>query len=252
MLRALLGLQPSRRYVFVVGCGHTGTTLTAALLGSHSRIYAIPYETSAFRKSRSTGEARRKLDAAAAGCDKPEAQYVCEKTPRHVFYVDQIKRAYPKSRFVVCLRNPLDTVASLKQRKGSIDGAINRWRDENIAASHHISRGECFEMRYETLISAPEDTVASLCRFLDLDYETTMFDFWKDERDWQGVKERRETDGQQGDGHRKLRNWQVHQPLMKNRIGRYREILTEDEISEIKHELGEIAFSLGYDFNLVS
>ena len=36
---------------FIVGCGHSGTWLLLAILGMHSRIQAIPFETELFFKS---------------------------------------------------------------------------------------------------------------------------------------------------------------------------------------------------------
>jgi hypothetical protein len=34
------------RPVFIVGCGHSGTSVTLAMLGNHSNLYAVPFESS--------------------------------------------------------------------------------------------------------------------------------------------------------------------------------------------------------------
>ncbi len=37
--------------IFILGCGHSGTTLLLAMLSRHSHLYGIPYESSLFRRS---------------------------------------------------------------------------------------------------------------------------------------------------------------------------------------------------------
>jgi hypothetical protein len=34
--------------IFVLGCGHSGTSVLLRLLGAHSKIYGVPYESRVF------------------------------------------------------------------------------------------------------------------------------------------------------------------------------------------------------------
>ncbi|MCL1888154.1 MAG: sulfotransferase, partial [Kiritimatiellaeota bacterium] len=44
-LARLLGAKPCSDPVFVVGCGHSGTSLVMRVLGEHSAFCAVPYES---------------------------------------------------------------------------------------------------------------------------------------------------------------------------------------------------------------
>jgi protein O-GlcNAc transferase len=223
--------------IFVVGCGHTGTSLVSIMLGAHPQIYAIPYETGAFLRDRSLAEARQIIDAATAACDKPDAAYICEKTPAHVHCLDNILAVYPEARFIVTTRDPRDVIASIKRRNGTLENGISRWQLGNTAAVDAAARPNSFSLRYEALIAEPEKTLASLCRWLGIAFDPGMLEYWKDERDWFGISERRDTDGKRGPNHVIRRNWQIHQPLMTDRIGVWRRELSAAEIEIVERAI---------------
>src|SRR4051794_13051296 len=68
--------------IFIVGCGHSGTSLVLAILGAHSKIYAVPYESKFGFKSDEAAKALfAEFDAKTVSAGK---QRWVEKTPRHV------------------------------------------------------------------------------------------------------------------------------------------------------------------------
>src|SRR5262249_16648753 len=160
-----------------------------AMLGTHSHIYAIPVETDVFRRGLSPEQIRQQLEQRSKECRKPSVRYVCEKTPRHVFKYNAISALYPDAKFVFMTRNPRDVVASLKRRGHSVDAAINRWRVDNEAVIRRVRNFRAHLVIFEHLVGNPEATLSPVCKFLDLDYEKGMLDYWKDERDWFGAKE---------------------------------------------------------------
>jgi hypothetical protein len=234
------------RWVFVVGCGHSGTTLVAVMLGMHSRIYLIPDETSVFIKGKGLRDTKRRLRQALQQCNKARVSHVCEKTPKHVRHADAILRAFPAAKIIVIVRDPRDVCCSLKRRMGSLRVGIERWDQDNRHALELLKRPNSFKLRYEDLIADPEATLDQLCRFLGLEYEHSMLDYWKHQQDWFGVSERRDTDGTNGHNHAVRRNWQIHQPLMRDRVGVYQRELTVSEISSIECELAPLAREFGY------
>lgn len=222
------------KWIFVVGCGHSGTSLVAAMLGAHPRIYAIPFETYAFTKA---GDPKSLLKEIARSCDKRAARYICEKTPIHVTHIPDILKTFPRSHIVVCLREPKDVCASLKRRHGDLEKGVTRWLHDNQCALESMETPNILPLRYEQLIQDTEPTLERLCRALSLKYSPSMLDFWKDERDWFGNVDRKE--------HEKHRNWQIHQPLMTNRISVYRAELSDDEIAYIDEKTKTLAQALG-------
>lgn len=235
----------SADYIFVVGCGHSGTSLVTAMLGAHPAVYAIPFETAAFMGDRSDSDARAVIENALRKMDKP-AKRICEKTPTHVHQADRIRETFPGSRFIICLRDPRDVVCSIKRRMNNTQEGISRWKRDNTVAMRLMEREDCFALHYESLVNDPEALLARLCSFLQLEYDPAMMDYWQDDRNWFHAPEQRDTDGSHGVNHTIRRNWQIHQPLMTNRIGVWQSELTADELTEIKKQLRELAAAAGY------
>ena len=64
--RFVPAIPESAAFAFVLGCGHSGTTLVASRLGNHPAVALIPEETNIFEPRRPLGRARRFLVAALA------------------------------------------------------------------------------------------------------------------------------------------------------------------------------------------
>ncbi|MEA3643573.1 MAG: FkbM family methyltransferase [Lamprobacter sp.] len=86
--------------IFVVGCGHTGTTLMATILGESDAIHTIKRETEWFLHGQdfSTELRQEREQAIAAG-----KRCLLEKTPRHVYRYAKITAAFPNAKFVIDL-----------------------------------------------------------------------------------------------------------------------------------------------------
>ncbi|MBP6016451.1 MAG: sulfotransferase [Candidatus Promineofilum sp.] len=132
--------------------------------------------------------------AAAAG-----KSHWIEKTPSHIFYVDEIVKALPDVRIIELVRDPRDVLASKKVRKhsdwseryGHAVGARMQttkgydplrdslgWRAAVRAGATAAARypDALFRLRYEDLASDPERVVRRLCEFLSLTFDPVMLD----------------------------------------------------------------------------
>ena len=115
-----------------------------------------------------------------------------EKTPRHVFRIDEMVEAFPNARFIVMIRHPRSVVASyvgwhasriaasdvptdeaLRVQMTSDPLVISMlWRAAAKAAARAVERhgGTVVEIvRFEDLVSRPEDSVAALGEWLGLE-----------------------------------------------------------------------------------
>lgn len=101
-----------------------------------------------------------------------------EKTARHHEYVSEIRETIPDSPIVFVMRDPRDTVLSLRKMfDARLDSAIEMWRQayrnyEKVSASVHL-------VRYEDLVTAPQPTLDRLCAFVGDRYEVDMLDFFR-------------------------------------------------------------------------
>lgn len=91
-----------------------------------------------------------------------------EKTPRHAHDLAQILTDLPESPILFCVRDPRDCVYSgVRSFKASWPAMVADWNAAISALLRQQSRsGQVMVVRYEDLVSAPEQTLRSVCRHL--------------------------------------------------------------------------------------
>lgn len=113
---------------------------------------------------------------------------IVEKTPRNVLFCPGIRATYPRSRVLVCMRHPVDVLASFRRRLArdrrtqvrrsrldwmnvSVSEFADRYRATEEAAfsfvEHHASSARL--VRYEDLTDNPEKLIAEVTAFLGTD-----------------------------------------------------------------------------------
>ena len=107
-----------------------------------------------------------------------------DKTPRYTMIVDELYELFPKAKYILLLRNPLAILKSelhtyvkgdwpvLAQFAPDLLDAPRRL----VAARNNLGDA-VLEVRYEDLVTAPEETVRSLCDFLGIDFGEGMLDY---------------------------------------------------------------------------
>jgi len=115
-----------KNYIFIVGCGHSGTTLLAARLGNHDQIHVIPKETGWFLPKRSLRAGKKKMNLEFSRAKEDGKKILLEKTPKHIHCIHRILKVYPCAKIIIVHRNCYDNIASLKKRF-NFELALNRW-----------------------------------------------------------------------------------------------------------------------------
>ena len=206
-----------KKLVMISGCGHTGTTLLARMMGVHSEIYNPPFETNIFLAYNSLKwkylieslykEARRK---------KKDYKVLLEKTPRHIWHIDFIRRKLPETKFILMTRNGKDVIASLYERYKDIQASIRRYKDDSLLTIRQIDDKKVFLLRYEDLIENPKKCLMEIMNFVELKFESDMLNFHQTKVSWFKLDEIKKKSRKDGVSHNNFRNWQVNQPLFKS------------------------------------
>lgn len=113
--------------------------------------------------------------------DSREARIVGEKTPNHVFFIDQIKTFFPSAHFVHIVRDPRSVINSwsrLPWTSGTAWQDAVRWR-RHIRAADKYSGASLETIRYEDLVCQPVQSVQRLCQRLGIKYEPGMLNYWE-------------------------------------------------------------------------
>jgi hypothetical protein len=116
---------------------------------------------------------------------------VGDKTPRYVRSIPTLSRLWPGAKFVHLIRDGRDVCLSvLDWKKGASN--FSTWEDDPVSttalwwewqvrlgreAGAGLGPQRYLELRYESLLAAPEQMCAELCDFLGLAYDPSMLRF---------------------------------------------------------------------------
>ena len=106
--------------------------------------------------------------ARAAG----DAEWFVDKTPRYHLIVDELMAMFPEARFVFLWRNPLAVAGSIIESFGGGRWNLDRYDGDlrdglvRLVAAHDLHDPRATAVRYEDLVSEPEETVRRLLEFV--------------------------------------------------------------------------------------
>jgi protein O-GlcNAc transferase len=224
-------------YIFVSGFGHSGTTLIASILGAHSQVHLIPYETRWFMKQKTFYD----IESYAHNIKE---SHIVEKTPSHVHKIRGISKAFPDAKFVICIRHPLDVIASQYKRHGNLDKAIQRFVKDFHAISNIKHIDNVCVVRYENIVDNAKYEIERICDEVGLLFEAEMLNFYKKKPMLVDVNAEY-TDGVGEEKHLKRRAWQVRQPIFDGR-GRWRGELSDDQVAYVLKTVNPMMKKLNY------
>lgn len=95
-------------------------------------------------------------------------------------YADRIFAAYPEAKILHMVRDPRDryeaSLARWPDGKGRVGGAVARWLYSMHLARRNLRKypDRYMLVRFETMVSHPEETMREVCEFLDEAFEPAM------------------------------------------------------------------------------
>ena len=103
------------------------------------------------------------------------------KDPYFIRHLDLMFELFPGATFIHIVRDPRANVSSQRARwsRATTWECLRWWRDA-AQAGHRLARRQphrCIELRYEDLVTAPEETLRPLCRFLHIPFLPQLLEF---------------------------------------------------------------------------
>ncbi|MEG4306377.1 sulfotransferase [Microcoleus sp. D3_18a_C4] len=263
--------------IFLVGSPRSGTTMLQSLLAAHPEVISFP-ESKFFhyllykkfaRKLPGRMEAFFKdeinrpellqdfddsqtvatkvswfvgvLDGLAAEQNK---SIWLEKTPEHIYFIEDIQRFLPDAKFIHILRNSMDTIASLHEATRNshdlwgpgwdLNHCIHRWKEAMLISHKYAKKSNHILVKYEEILDNKVKKLEELCDFMEIEYDDRMLKFYQEKA-----------------AHLSL-NLPWHQGIDRevksNKVHKYHKIFNSLEIryilDNIKRVKGEIAWKL--------
>lgn len=144
---------------------------------------------------------------------------------------------FPKGIFIFILRDPRDVVASHIKRnfKRSTQDICSAWMNYLTCFEKFRSKkpGKTYIVKYEDLVTNPNDSIKSIFEKIPLDMEQNLFDFYKSQASIH-----------QG-GHPNIKELQKN--FFTTSIGRWEKDLSKDTINVVEKLCGEKMNEYGYE-----
>lgn len=237
------GVRIASSPIFIVGCGHSGTSVLLNILDMHPHIHAVPFESRVFLKSgRKVRLARLFWDKNAIASGK---QRWVEKTPAHIHAIGRILETYPDARILLIIRDGRDVAVSLRKRTGDFAAGVTRWVEDNRAGEAYWSHPQVFKLTYEELVSRFDSVMPRICEFLGEPYDASMRNFHQRRLDLFKTDQSAPPPSEEGDYHNRHRNWQINQQLFDG-SGKWQEQMSAEEKVIFKQQAGQMLIDYGY------
>ncbi|WP_213451197.1 sulfotransferase family protein [Rhizomonospora bruguierae] len=212
------------RPVFLLSSIRSGSTLLRCLLDSHPAVHA-PHELHLRYLHATITSEYTELAMATLGYSDNDLRYLLwdgiladrlrrsgkavlvDKSPSNTFIHEDLRRCWPRARFIVLRRHPADIVASIVNADDGRDEAeatelVLRYARELDAV---VDRDPGTPVvQYEDLAGKPARVCAELCRFLEVPFDESMLDYGRHDHGplVYGI----------GDWGEKIRSGKVHAP----------------------------------------
>ena len=191
-------LLEDHRWIFLVGCNNSGTTLIHDVLAATGKFSFMPHEgqryTSVLQRAKKRGYQRvwseyvgelqledchptngvpRLLFDWLGELASPLKPMILEKTTANAVRMRWLQRAFPGAAFIGIVRNGYAVVEGIKRKGGkSVARGARHWRQVNemmLNDAKHVNK--FLLVRYEDFVAAPRETLFRITEFLELQME---------------------------------------------------------------------------------
>jgi len=179
-----------------------------------------------------------------------------DKCTSNYQFLSHLSKWYPNAQYIHLVRDPRDVVSSIIKNyhkhfsKGSMgmklrmfpSSHINlswRWRNAHRIISRYgqnFGEKKIFFIKYEDLVGDSERCLRNICKFLGIEFNENMLQFYKKVRR-AGLK-----------GPQKVTHSELSKPAHNRRIGRHKENLSREMIQDVEYICRNEMNDLGYGY----
>jgi hypothetical protein len=184
--------------------------------------------------------------------------YFLDKTPRYHLISDEIIATFPEGKYLLLWRNPLAVVASIMETWAGGKWNLYRFKVdlfdgiENLIRTYERYKSMVHVMRYEALVTNPEEAWGEVFRYLGLSFDSSALELFGDvelggrKGDPSGTKKYVKVSSEPLEGWRRTLNNPVRKAWCRRYlrwIGRERLAMMGYDMDSLMAELGSLPVS---------
>jgi len=186
----------SHRWVFIIGCNNSGTSLLQRLLEltggvstfaaegqlytravrrdrkrGYSRVWSEYLEELRLGRADSLRQAPRLVHDWMNNLPRPIRPVIVEKTPANAARTEWLQKVFPNACFIGLVRNGYAVSEGIRRKaQQPIDSGARHWSAVNrLMLTTAAGLDRYLEVRYEELADRPAATMSRICEFIGID-----------------------------------------------------------------------------------
>jgi hypothetical protein len=179
-------------------------------------------------------------------------RYFLDKTPRYHLVSDEIVATFPEGKHLILWRNPLAVVASVMETWGDAKWNLYRFKVdlfdgiENLVSTYERHRNRIHAMRYEEIVTKPEEAWGEVFRYLEMPFDRSALELFGAVRlggrkgDPSGVKRYGRVSSEPLEGWKRT----LDNPVRKNWCRRYLHWIGRDRLAIMGYDLDDLVADL--------
>jgi len=243
-------------FIFIGGCGHSGTTLLLQILSQHTHITSLlgleENKLSIFQKNnRDWKDVQKVLKMKYHGSNdgndgnSRSGMRLIYKNPNNILFIKKIKAVYPGCKIILMYRDGRDVALSMHRqgKKGGFKECVKYWTNRTKMVLKYRGKEHnesILILRYEDLINDTDGMLKYIQEFLGVEVEN-LLDQYLVGLDISVKKPDNESNGKK---HNQLRTWQVNQAIYNS--SRWRKDMTHEQMKIFDKIGGNLYQKLGY------
>ncbi|MEG4024390.1 MULTISPECIES: sulfotransferase [unclassified Microcoleus] len=170
-----------------------------------------------------------------------------EKTPEHLYFIEDIQRFLPDAKFIHILRNSMDTIASLHEATRTshelwgpgwdLNHCIHRWKEARLISHKYAKKSNHILVKYEDILDNKVNKLEELCHFMGIEYDDRMLEFYQEKAAYLSLNQ----PWHQG----------IEREIKSNKIHKYHKTFKSNQIryilDKIKQVKGEITWKVAVE-----
>ncbi len=201
--------------------------LKAEILADDAQNFCLPYKTM--------------LEAWASQHGKKRWG---EKTPGNLFYADILLDMFPDARFIHLVRDPRAGVSSMMKTTFFPDditfNAMSRrkfMQQGRAILEEAVPEPQRMLLRYEDIVTKPDETVRAICSFIGESFEPAMLSFYKDASRYMKAEAASSF------------NKAATRPISADMLDKWKKNLSAEDVAMIESVCKKEMAEFGYDFS---